>query len=86
MARKPSQQSLVRWTKQKWQYSSEKEEDKPKTKRGRYLPKAAWDSLSAGEKRATNRAKREGSKSGKQFTRQPEKIAKKTKKYRNASS
>jgi hypothetical protein len=82
MALKPSQRSLVRWTEQKWQYSSDKEEDKPASKRGRYLPKAAWASLSVGEKRATNRAKREGSKSGKQFTRQPQKIAKKTKTYR----
>jgi hypothetical protein len=82
MALKPSQRSLKRWTEQKWQYSSEKEQDKPKSKRGRYLPKAAWEALSPGEKRATNRAKREGTKAGKQFTRQPEKIAKKTKTHR----
>ena len=52
MALKKSQQSLKNWTKQKWQYSSEKEEDKPVSKRGRYLPKAAWGSLSAGEKKS----------------------------------
>jgi hypothetical protein len=46
------------------------------------LPKAAWDSLSAGEKAATNRAKRKGTKAGKQFVRQPKKIAKKTRSYR----
>ncbi len=82
MALKPSQQSLKRWTEQKWQYSSEKEEDKPKSQRGRYLPKKAWSSLSAGEKRATNAAKRKGTKAGKQFVSQPEKIAEKVKKYR----
>jgi hypothetical protein len=82
MALKPSQRSLVRWTEQKWQYSSEKEGEKPKAKRGRYLPKAAWDALSPGEKRATNRAKREGTKTGKQFTKQPKNIAKKTKTHR----
>ena len=82
MALKPAQRSLQRWTEQKWQYSSEKEKDKPKSKRGRYLPKAAWDSLSPGEKRATNSAKRKGTKSGKQFVKQPKKIADKVKNYR----
>jgi hypothetical protein len=82
MALKPTQASLVRWTKQKWQYSSDKEESKPREERGRYLPEKAWKSLSPGEKAATNRAKREGTKSGKQFVAQPEKIAKKIRKYR----
>jgi len=82
MALKPSQRSLKRWTEQEWQYSSEKEKDKPKSKRGRYLPKAAWKSLSPGEKRATNAAKRKGTKAGKQFVKQPSKIAKKVKTYR----
>lgn len=82
MAKKPSQRSLDKWTKQKWGYSSKKEGKKPKSKRGRYLPKAAWDALSPGEKRATNAAKRKGSKAGKQFVRQPKKIAKKTRNYR----
>lgn len=79
---KKQQQSLKRWTKQKWQYSSDKEQDKPKSSRGRYLPKAAWDALSPGEKRATNAAKRAGTKAGKQFVKQPKNIAKKTKNYR----
>lgn len=82
MARKPQQTSLVNWTRQEWQYSSEKEQDKPRKKRGRYLPKAAWTSLSSGEKAATNRAKRKGSKAGKQFVKQPKKIANKTRSYR----
>jgi hypothetical protein len=82
MALKPSQKSLKKWTDQKWQYSDDKEKDKPKSKRGRYLPKAAWDSLSPGEKRATNAAKRKGTKAGKQFVKQPKKIAKKVSKHR----
>ena len=41
------------------------------------MPKAAWDSLSAGEKAATNRAKRKGTKAGKQHVKQPKKVAKK---------
>jgi hypothetical protein len=79
---KPTQRSLRKWTEQDWQYSSEKEQDKPKSKRGRYLPKAAWDSLSPGEKAATNAAKRKGTKQGKQFVKQPDTIAKKVKSYR----
>jgi hypothetical protein len=82
MALKKSQQSLKKWTAQKWQYSSDKEEDKPVEKRGRYLPKSAWSSLSAGEKRATNAAKRKGSAKGKQFVKQPSKIAKKVRAHR----
>lgn len=82
MAKKPSQQSLVNWTRQEWGYSNEKESEKPRKKRGRYLPKAAWSSLSSGEKAATNRAKRKGSKAGKQFVKQPKKIAKKTRSHR----
>jgi len=79
---KKTQRSLVNWTKQEWQYSSPSEADKPKSKRGRYLPKKAWDSLSPAEKAATNRAKREGTKKGKQFVKQPSNIAKKVKAYR----
>ena len=82
MPLKAPQRSLKKWTEQKWQYSSGKEEDKPKSQRGRYLPEKAWKALSKGEKAATNRAKREGTKEGKQFVSQPESVAKKVKKYR----
>jgi hypothetical protein len=82
MALKAPQRSLKKWTEQKWQYSSEKEDDKPKSQRGRYLPEKAWKALSRGEKAATNRAKREGTKEGKQFVAQPETVAKKVKRFR----
>jgi len=82
MSLKKPQLSLKKWTEQEWQYSNPKEQDKPREDRGRYLPKKAWDSLSSGEKAATNRAKREGTKSGKQYVNQPSKIAKKTKEFR----
>lgn len=49
------------------------------------MPDKAWDSLSADEKVATNRAKKKGDEEGKQFVSQPKKIAKKTSKYRNES-
>jgi len=83
MALKKTQKSLKRWTEQNWQYSSKEEADKPKAERGRYLPEKAWKALSSGQKAATNRAKREGSKEGKQFVAQPTKIAKKVKRYRD---
>ena len=82
MALKKSQKSLKKWTKQKWGYSSKEETKKPKSSKGRYLPASAWKSLSAGEKRATNAAKRKGTKAGKQFVKQPSKIAKKVKRHR----
>ena len=76
--KKSSKNSLSKWTKQKWRTS----DGKPSKGKKRYLPDKAWKSLSASEKRATNRAKAEGNKKGKQFVRQPKKIAKKTAKYR----
>ena len=50
---KKSQKSLKSWTKQKWRTSDGK---KSKGKK-RYLPDAAWKSLTPAEKAATNRAK-----------------------------
>ena len=82
MSLKPTQKALRRWTEQDWQYSSDKEQNKPRTKRGRYLPANAWKSLSSGEKRATNASKRKGSRKGKQFVNQPSSIASKTARYR----
>jgi len=74
-----SQQSLKAWTKQKWRTKS----GKPSAKTGeRYLPTAAIKSLSPAEYAATSRAKREGTKAGKQFVAQPKKIAKKTARFR----
>lgn len=75
---KPSQQSLKDWTAQKWRTS----DGSPSEGKKRYLPDAAWKSLSAGEKAATNRAKAEGNRAGKQFVKQPSKIAAKTARYR----
>ena len=50
---------------------------KPSAKTGeRYLPSAAIKSLSDAEYAATTRAKRKGTKAGKQFVAQPKKIAK----------
>jgi len=78
MALKKSQRSLKSWTKQKWRTSSGK---KSEGKR-RYLPEAAWKALSASEKAATNKAKAEGNKKGKQHVKQPKRIADKVAKFR----
>lgn len=78
MALKKSQDSLRKWTKQKWRTS----DGKPSKGKKRYLPDAAWKALSAAEKAATNRAKAKGNKEGKQFVSQPDKIKKKVAKYR----
>ena len=78
MALKKSQESLKKWTKQKWRTSDGSKSEGKK----RYLPDAAWKALSPAEKAATNRAKAEGNRKGKQFVAQPERIKKKVKKYR----
>ena len=81
MALKKSQKSLKDWGKQKWRTKS----GKPSSKTGeRYLPDKAIKSLSSSEYAATTRAKRKGTKAGKQFVAQPKSIAKKTKKFRAA--
>lgn len=78
MALAKSQQSLKKWTNEKWRTS----DGKPSKGKKRYLPDKAWDALSPSEKAATNRAKAKGNKEGKQFVSQPKKIAKKTSNYR----
>ena len=76
---KNPQQSLKDWSKQNWRTKS----GKPSSQTGeRYLPEEAIKSLSSKEYAATTRAKREGSKAGKQFVAQPKAIAKKTARFR----
>ena len=79
MALKKAQRSLKSWTKQKWRTKS----GKPSGKTGeRYLPEKAIKSLSNKEYAATTRKKREDTKKGKQHSKQPKPIAKKTRRYR----
>tara|TARA_R100001129_G_scaffold166365_1_gene133439 strand:- start:383 stop:619 length:237 start_codon:yes stop_codon:yes gene_type:complete len=78
MPLKKSQRSLKDWGKQKWRTSDRK----PSKGKKRYLPDKAWKALSKSEKAATNRAKAKGNRKGKQFVKQPKKIAKKTARYR----
>mgnify|MGYP003114069522 FL=1 len=79
MALKKSQRSLKSWSKQKWRTKS----GKPSAKTGeRYLPEKAIKSMSSQEYAATTRKKRKDTKAGKQFSSQPKKIAKKTRRFR----
>ena len=62
-----SQKNLTNWTKEEWQTSdgsaNAKQEDGSMK---RYLPKKAWESMTEGEKEATNKTKLEGSAKGEQ--------------------
>ena len=78
-----TQKSLRKWTKQEWGTKSGKPSTQGSQATGeRYLPKKARESLSDKEYAATTRKKREDTKKGKQHSRQPKKIAKKTSKHR----
>jgi hypothetical protein len=74
-----AQKSMSKWSREDWGTKS----GKPSGKTGeRYLPKKAREALSPAEYAATTRAKREGTKKGKQFVAQPKGIAAKTAKFR----
>lgn len=78
-----AQKSMTKWTKEDWGTKSGKPSTIGKGATGeRYLPRKAREALSSKEYTATSRAKREGTKDGKQFVKQPKKIAEKTAKYR----
>lgn len=73
-AKTEAQSSLSKWTKEKWRTSDRK----PAIREGgttRYLPDKAWEELSPAERAATNRKKRAGSQSGKQFVANTPKAA-----------
>ena len=79
MALKKSQRSLKAWSKQKWRTKSGK---KSSVTGERYLPSAAIKALSPAEYAATTKAKRRDKKKGKQFSKQPKRIAKKVRRFR----
>jgi len=82
-AKTKPQSSLSKWTKEKWGTKSGKPSTQGSKATGeRYLPKKARQALSPSEYAATSKAKREGTKKGKQFVKQPKSIAKKTARYR----
>ncbi|MEL0015513.1 MAG: hypothetical protein VW715_09885 [Rhodospirillales bacterium] len=80
---KKPQKSLKKWTKQKWRTKSGKPSTQgPKATGERYLPEKAIKSLSSKEYAATTRKKRKDTAAGKQHSKQPKRIAKKTKSAR----
>lgn len=82
-AKTSAQSSLKKWGKEDWGTKSGKPSTVgPKATGERYLPKKARESLTSKEYAATTKAKREGTAAGKQFVKQPKKIAEKTKRYR----
>ena len=86
MALKKSQRSLVAWTKQKWRTKSGKPSTQGSKATGeRYLPEKAIKALSPSEYAASSAAKRKATKRGKQFSKQPSKIATNTSRFRKYS-
>jgi len=76
---KKPQQSLKAWTKQKWTTKSGKKSSETGE---RYLPKKAIGALSNAEYARTTKKKREDTAKGKQHSKQPKKVASKTRQYR----
>ena len=80
---KAPQKSLKKWTSEERGTRSGKPSTQGAKATGeRYLPKRAREALTPAEYAATTRAKREGTRKGKQFVAQPKNIAKKTAKFR----
>lgn len=78
-----AQKSLSKWTGEKWRTKSGKPSTQGSQATGeRYLPSRAIKSLSASEYAATTRAKRAGTRAGRQFVAQPKKVARKTARFR----
>jgi hypothetical protein len=83
MALEKPQKSLKKWTKEEWGTRSGKPSTQGKKATGeRYLPKKARAALTKEEYAKTSAKKRKDTKAGKQFSKQPKTIAKKTAKYR----
>jgi len=83
MAKKSSQKSLDSWTKEDWGTKSGKNSTQGKDATGeRYLPRKAREALSDSEYARSSAKKRAAARKGKQHSKQPEDVAKKTAKYR----
>ncbi len=82
MAMKKSQRSLRSWTKQDWGYVSKGQMKKPRSKRGRYLPKSVRSRLTPAQKAYENRKKRAASAKGKQRAKYSKSTRKKVSRVR----
>ena len=80
---KSKDNALERWTEQEWGTRS----GRKSTETGeRYLPKKARKALSEKEYARTSAKKRADTKKGKQFSKQPKDIAKRTARFRRGSA
>ena len=80
--KKKSSNKLSKWSKQKWRTKSGKNSTiGPKATGERYFPRRRLNPLLKGIRRNI-KGKRKGTKAGKQFVKQPKRIAKKTAKFR----
>jgi len=83
MAKHETQKSLDRWHKEEWGTKSGKNSTQGSKATGeRYLPKKARAALSDKEYARSTAKKRAAAHQGKQFSKQPDDVAKKTAKYR----
>lgn len=71
--------SLTKWTKENWRTKSGMKSSETGE---RYLPSKAIENLTNKEYQETSRSKRKAMKEGQQFSKQPEKIAEKVRKFR----
>jgi hypothetical protein len=86
MSRKAPQKSLKAWTEQNWRTKSGKPSTQGSKATGeRYLPEKAINALSSTEYAATSRKKRADTEKGKQFSKQPKKVARKTARHRRTA-
>jgi len=72
---KAPQQSLKNWGDQDWDYISKGDEKKPKSERGRYLPKSVRASLTPGQKASENKKKKAATLAGKQNAKYSKDVA-----------
>lgn len=76
---KATQKNLKDWGSQDWRTKSGKKSSETGE---RYLPAKAIKALTPSEYAATTKAKREATAKGKQFSKQPKKVAEKIKGFR----
>lgn len=84
MSKSKSQQSLDKWTKEDWGTKSGKNSTQGEKATGeRYLPRKAREALTDKEYARSTAKKRAAMRKGKQHSKQPDDVAKKTAKYRS---
>ena len=86
--KKPSSKNnkMKKWSREDWGTKSGKNSTEgPNATGERYLPEKAIKALSASEYAASSAAKRKATRKGKQVSKQPKKIARKTRAYRKVT-